>query len=490
MIGQTGTGRAGLWRLPAFLFILTAVFAACPAAAADTTADKIARLEEALEAQQRAIAEQQKLIATLQKEIKTLRESTTALAEADAAQERKTARAAARRRVARARSLDQARTAAGFAASGLTAAPALASAREPAPAETPVLAADAARDALEPTGASREVVGEKPPEQERAIPDLPAIADTGGVLTPKHTLTIEPSLTLSHSSRNRFLFRGIEILPSFLIGVIEVNEADRDYVSAALGGRYGITDRLEASVSVPYAYRHDSVNQTSVSSGGSTGRRDVEGYGLGDIDFGLQYQLTQGSESRPIITANLRAKAPTGKGPFDIEFGAGGRESEIATGSGFWSIQPSVTAIQTMDPLVFYASVSYLANLGKDVNKVIPTSAGDAKIGEVDPGDAIGVNFGGAFAITDNVSVSLGYEHYYVFKTEQSFQIFDTSIGAFGPSATTESRPAHVGSLVFGANFRTRSGGSFNLSLSAGLTDDAPDVQLTLRRPFSFDLSR
>jgi len=353
----------------------------------------------------------------------------------------------------------------------------------------------------EPTGAitvaeaapegGREKVGERPPEEKKAPPELPAIADLGGVLTPKGVLSLEPSVTASHSSTARFLFRGVEILPSFLIGVIEVNEANRDFVSPSLTARYGITNSLEGSVSVPYVYRSDHIKQSGASLGATTDERDVHGSGIGDVEVGLQYQINKGKAHWPIMVANVRAKIPTGDGPFDVPRDTKGIETKLPTGSGFYGVQPSVTFIKAMDPLVFYGNASYLVNLSRNINQTIPVTGASgtsaAFIGKVDPGDALGVSFGGALAITENVSVSLGYDHYYVFGTKQQTSSFDAS-GVPGAVVSSKSRAAQVGTLNFGVNFRSDKGHSFSLTLGAGLTDDAPDVSLTLRRPLSWEI--
>ena len=65
-----------------------------------------------------------------------------------------------------------------------------------------------------------------------------------GVLTPEGTLVVEPSLEFTHSTSNRFFAQGVEVVDSVFIGLLEVNEADRDTVTAGLNIRYGITDSL------------------------------------------------------------------------------------------------------------------------------------------------------------------------------------------------------------------------------------------------------
>src|SRR3546814_5682476 len=74
------------------------------------------------------------------------------------------------------------------------------------------------------------------------------------------TLVVEPSIQYSHSQVNRFTFLGVEILDTFLIGLLEAQDADRDLYQAAITGRFGITDRLEAEIKVPYIYRDDRIS--------------------------------------------------------------------------------------------------------------------------------------------------------------------------------------------------------------------------------------
>src|SRR3546814_658192 len=97
----------------------------------------------------------------------------------------------------------------------------------------------------------------QPPEQQPPRPEVQAIPELGGVLTPKGTLVVEPSIQYSHSQVNRFTFLGVEILDTFLIGLLEAQDADRDLYQAAITGRFGITDRLEAEIKVPYLYRDE-----------------------------------------------------------------------------------------------------------------------------------------------------------------------------------------------------------------------------------------
>ena len=86
----------------------------------------------------------------------------------------------------------------------------------------------------------------------------------------------------------------------------------------------------------------------------------------------------------------------------------------MATGSGFWGVQGSLSMLYPTDPAVLFANVSYLYNQGRDIDQTY----GAVTVGQVDPGDSIGFGFGFGFALNPRFSFSLGYSHSYVLETE------------------------------------------------------------------------
>lgn len=314
----------------------------------------------------------------------------------------------------------------------------------------------------------------QPPPQQPPRPEVQAIPELGGVLTPAGTLVLEPSVQYSHSQVNRFTFLGVEILDTFLIGLIEAQDADRDLYQAAVTARYGITNRLEAELKVPYIYRDDEVSFIIPQIDPDTElTQDADGHGLGDIEFGLHYQINSGLDDWPIFIGNLRYKSPTGKGPFDVDRGPNGLETELPTGSGFHGIEPSVTILYPNDPAVLFANFGYFFHLPDDVDETI----NDQTIGEVDPGDAFRMSFGFAYSINERSSFTLGYKHDFIGETETEVNGADLSSSSLS-----------IGSLLFGYSFQVNDYTSTNLNLELGVTDDAPDVLMTLRVPFVLDL--
>ena len=336
----------------------------------------------------------------------------------------------------------------------------------------------------------REFVGERPPvEEEDRPPEILALADQGGVLTPKGVLTIDPAITYSNSNVSQFNFRGVQILDAFLIGAIEATESDRDFISASVAARYGLTDRMEVSVQVPGVYRNDDLRRTdvtAVTTSTASEEETLEAFGLGDIDFGFQYQLNKPKGDWPFFVANVRARAPTGTGPFDVSRNPFNFETlESTTGSGFWTIQPSLTVIKPTDPLVYFGNFSYLYNKTTKPNEFV---GGGVVVDEFDPGDSVGVSFGAALGITEKVSASFSYQHFYILPSEQTQTV--TTTGTGGTTVTTSTSRTgdlQIGTLNFALNNRLKRG-SASLQVGVGVTEDAPDVAVTFRRPFSFQL--
>lgn len=315
-------------------------------------------------------------------------------------------------------------------------------------------------------------VGEAPPEPEAEVrARVEAIPQEQGVLTPPGRFVFEPSIEYTRSSTNRLVFRGIELVPGIQIGLIEASDADRDTIVSTAGARYGVTNRLEVEARVPYLYRRDRIEVAQQRDESIVRTIELKEKGIGDVEFGMRYQLNSPRGQRPIWVASLRAKSNTGKGPFDVDYDTFGVATGLATGSGFWALQPGISFLLPSDPVVIYGGGSYLYHMPADVNRTV----GEAFIGRVDPGDAISANVGFGFALNPRFSYSLGYKHAYLMRTRTEI------------SGTTQfSNTTHVGSLNLGLSYRLTPRQSVNLGFEFGVTADSPDVSITLKIPTSF----
>lgn len=312
-------------------------------------------------------------------------------------------------------------------------------------------------------------VGEAPPPSESPEQRVAAVPEGQGVLTRAGELFFEPSFEYTRSSTNRLVFRGIELIPGIQIGLIEATDADRDTLVGTASLRYGISDRLEAEVRLPYLYRNDRIEVVQQRDEGIVRQIALREDGIGDAEFSLRYQFNRPVGQKPIFVGSLRVKSDTGKGPFEIGYDEFGVATGLATGSGFWAVQPGLNFLMPSDPAVLYGGMAYLYHIPRDVNALV----GEVLIGRVDPGDAVSANIGFGFALNPRFSFSLGYRHNYIFPTRS--EVGDT---------IQKSNYLHVGSLNFGMSYRLTERDVINLGFEIGVTEDAPDVSITLRMPF------
>ncbi len=325
--------------------------------------------------------------------------------------------------------------------------------------------------------------GDDSKSQTEARPQVAAIPDIGGVLTPRGKLMLEPGIQASHSSFNQFTFLGTEIVNTFLVGLIQAEDTDRNLISPHLTMRYGITSHLEAEVKIPYVYRTDKVSGTVAQRADENGvattlDREFEGDGMGDLEVALHYQLNNGLNGWPFFIGNVRWKSDTGEGPFDVDRNVLGQEMESPTGSGFHSLEPSLTILYPTDPVVFFANLGYVINFDKDLNRTfnqtIETEVESQTFGNVAPGDSVRISFGMGYSINERSSLTLGYKHDFIDATD--FEI---------NGAIVSTNDLDVGSLLLGWGFAFTPDVNVNLNLQLGITQDAPDVLVTLRVPFT-----
>lgn len=316
-------------------------------------------------------------------------------------------------------------------------------------------------------------VGEAPPQTKEKTrpPEIPRLSETiGGVLTRQGNLVFEPSLDYSYIDNNRVFLDAFTFIPAIAVGLIDIRQIKRHSFIGNLGLRYGITDRLEMEFKVPYVYRDDTQRSRAVSIGASVDETfNATSNDIGDLEFAARYQLTGGSDGWPILIGNLVATVPTGKSPFDVKYalaqGVPGAQFplELPTGTGYFSFQPSITALYPTDPAVFFGNISYSYNAETSED-----------VGDYDPGDTIGLSFGMGFGLNERSSFSLGYSHKHVFRSElNGFEMDDSELD--------------IGQLLIGYSFRYTPKTTLNLSLGIGTTDDAQDVKLNVRVPITFD---
>jgi hypothetical protein len=333
------------------------------------------------------------------------------------------------------------------------------------------------------TPAGNEAVGRPPAPR---APEVAPIFETPGVLTPRGKLVFEPSIQYGYSSSNRVALVGYTVIPALLIGLLDVREVKRNTTTAAATFRYGFDNRLDLEAKIPYVYRSDSTVSREIFTGTAAERAfETSGKGIGDIELAWRYQLNDGGVDKPYYIAGFRFKTRTGRDPFDVvtdcqtrcvgeNVTGTGLPLDLPTGSGFYSVQPSLTWLLPSDPAVFFGGFSYTKNFKR--NNVYRTVLNGEKefLGRVEPGDVFGFNFGMGLALNERASFSIGYDHSSVGRMRQNGEVIPGSVRV------------QLGTLLLGYSYRLKNNRTLSVSVGAGLTRDTPDVTLMVRMPFTF----
>lgn len=312
-------------------------------------------------------------------------------------------------------------------------------------------------------------VGEAP-TLARVEEQVQAVPEGAGVLTRPGRIVLEPSIEYTAATNNRLVFRGVELIPALQAGLITASDVDRSTLVATGAVRYGLTRNIELEARVPFLIRSDQILVLQQRDDQIVEKLNLEEKHIGDIEFAVRYQLNRPVGQRPIFVGSLRVKTDTGKSPYEIPFDEFNIATGLATGSGFWAVQPGLNFLLPTDPAVIFGGVSYLWHIPRTFNRAV----GNTVLGRVDPGDAIGGNIGFGFALNPRFSFSLGYRHSYIFPTE-------SEIGG----TIQRSNRLQVGSLSLGMSYRLNDRQSLNLGVDVGATSGAPDVSVNLRMPFS-----
>ncbi len=308
-------------------------------------------------------------------------------------------------------------------------------------------------------------VGERP--REDTGPDVGVLFDRPGLLTPRGHWVLDSSVQYINSSSQRVAVAGYSFIPAIVVGAIDVREVMNETGISSASLRYGVNNRSELELRVPYLWRHDAIRRRPLIEGATADELfETSGSGVGDAEITWRMQFNSPVEASPVLIGSLRVRAPMGEHVFEIPRDAvTGIAARLPTGSGFWGVEAGLSAIYRTDPAVFFGSVSYLWNISRDHGP---------GYGRIDPGDIIGLDFSMGYAVSDRLSFTLGYEHNLVLPTD-----------APGAGSQINTR-LHLGSLLFGYSLRLNDRSSLQISLGAGITEEAPDMQLSFRLPYPF----
>jgi len=330
-----------------------------------------------------------------------------------------------------------------------------------------------------------DAVGRAPEQATQRTPEVAPIFETPGVLTPRGKVVFEPSVQYGYSSSNRVALVGYTVIPAILIGLLDVREVKRNTTTGAATFRYGLGNRLEVEGKIPYVYRSDATVSREIFTGTAAERAfNTSGKGVGDMEVGMRYQINEGGVDKPYYIAGLRFKSRTGRDPFEVVTDCAtrcvgqnvtgtGLPLDLPTGSGFYSLQPSLTWLLPSDPAIFFGSFNYTHNFKRgNIYRTVLNGQREL-LGDIEPGDVFGFNVGMGLALNEKASFSIGYDHNSVSRMRQNGVVIPGSVRI------------QLGTLLLGGSYRLSNNRTLNLSVGAGLTRDTPDVTLMVRMPFN-----
>lgn len=264
------------------------------------------------------------------------------------------------------------------------------------------------------------------------------LIERGGLLVPPWALEVQPGVSY-------FLIDTEQAVPSGTGFVLQSRR--RDILVPALTLRLGLPWRLQVEGRVPWRYERERVTVAGVQE------ETTEDFGLSDVQTALSAQLLGERGWVPDVLASARYKSTTGVGPFETTPG------ELATGTGFHAVQAALTAVRSRDPVVFFADASYTANISRET-----------PLGRVDPGDVLGFQLGLILAVNPVTSLSAAFEQRFTRHTD---------INRVQVPGSSENIPI----LRLGASYVLGRDVSLDFTVGIGLSEDAPDVEVTFVLP-------
>jgi hypothetical protein len=317
----------------------------------------------------------------------------------------------------------------------------------------------------------------------QVVETAPTLSSVGGVLTPKGQIVIDPSIEYDYWAQNQLGVNGFQIIPGIFFGNVFATRFEQNITTAAVTVRGGVTDRLELNAKIPFVYNAGST--TSLIPVGPNAQIlsvSANGAGIGDVQAGASYQFNSGEDGWPIFVGNFLFKTVTGTSPFDVPtitvFDPNGQflattPTKLATGTGFYSLQPSVTVLLPTAPGVLFANLQFMHNLARTQN--VKDRQGVATPINLQPGEAPAITFGIGFALNDRAALTFSYQQTHVFT-------------AYANGQAIAGSPYSYGTFNFGLGYQISQSTRLNLSVGVGTGPNTPAAKVLFELPYKFSL--
>jgi hypothetical protein len=302
-----------------------------------------------------------------------------------------------------------------------------------------------------------------------AAATLPEAAKRSSLMVKRGQFELEWRVSYTHFSKSSIFVDGVAMLPVLVVGQVAVERVRRDILITALAARYGIINNLQMEVRAPYRYQNDRHAMPDASPPTETFAGNL---GVGDLEGNIYTQLPQRRPDAMRWVVSAGVKLANAKDAFAID-----PRTDTPLGTGFMNTHAGISGVLVSDPAALYWNANFTYNWARRNIRVITqdSTTGDDMVTYVDvkPGDAIDIGGGIAFALNPRLSLN----------TSATLS-FSGATKSNGKKVTNTAITS--GQLRFGTVWVNHRNRPVDISLSIGLSDDAPDYTVEWRNAWAW----
>lgn len=161
--------------------------------------------------------------------------------------------------------------------------------------------------------------------------------------------------------------------------------------------RYGLTDRIQLSSSLPVGWSHQEFSSVGLFD------QNSDSGGIGDLELGMNLLCREGCYGySPDVILSFGLTAPTG----DAEYAVNGL-TQATLANGVWAPSVQLLMIQHYDPIIYFYGCGYRYQAKRQFDNQ-----------DVFYGHQFSYNFGVGFAVNDRITLSTAFLGLYQTETQ------------------------------------------------------------------------
>lgn len=292
--------------------------------------------------------------------------------------------------------------------------------------------------------------------EEKSLEEVFEATENNYSLQKKGSTSLSYSMSYSYTADQRI---DIQVAHSQLRS-IDVNASATHNLQNNFSFDYGYKNNLTLGVTVPLSVRYDNADA-------------ISGSGLGDVSINARWQPYAYVPGQVTKTFNGSFKTKTGDSPFRTI-----SNKRLATGSGYYSMTGGLSMSKVVDPVMLFGSTSLTYGIPEtDINQINSASI----IDEVRPGLSLSFSGGFAYSLSYDVSMTTSVQLSYTDKSKYIMRTSATDTQEFASSATMSG----IYNMSLGVRVSPKT--ITNIGVGFGMTDDAPDLMISLSMPIDIN---